>query len=191
MLKFWILMVLFSQTLLADYVEPHIKHTAYCQMKVVVPLTSRDPMIQEEKLLNVTNMFGAVQKWGGSLEARIVLYGAGVTLLQNPSPKRKNRSIRSEASVCSFSSVTTPCSAKSSIGIPSMGSKKPISSLQEPWKWYPCKVVMDMLWDRSISPTKSLENFHPIHRPTTPCHTKFCHPIGPRSRYRSLLSLGL
>ena len=89
MLKFWILMVLFSQTLLADYVEPHIKHTAYCQMKVVVPLTSRDPMIQEEKLLNVTNMFGAVQKWGGSLEARIVLYGAGVTLLQNPSPETK------------------------------------------------------------------------------------------------------
>ena len=63
---------------------PNMSHPSYGALKIVVPLTSPDRMVQMMKLRNIANSLKAVDKWGGSLEVRVVLYGKGLTLLTSP-----------------------------------------------------------------------------------------------------------
>jgi intracellular sulfur oxidation DsrE/DsrF family protein len=73
----------------AGYVEPQLSHPAYGQVRVVVPITSADPGVGSFKLHNLLNGEQAVKQWHGTLEARVVLYGQGVKLLQQPGAQLK------------------------------------------------------------------------------------------------------
>jgi hypothetical protein len=66
------------------YVAPNMSHSSFGELKIVVPLTSPDKMVQMMKLRNISNSLKAVDKWGGSLDVRVVLYGKGLTLLTSP-----------------------------------------------------------------------------------------------------------
>lgn len=66
------------------YVAPHMTHRSYGILRVVVPLTSPDKMVQAMKLRNLSNSVKAVEKWGGSLDVRVILYAKGISLLSNP-----------------------------------------------------------------------------------------------------------
>ncbi|RFP17638.1 hypothetical protein D0T25_12845 [Duganella sp. BJB488] len=68
----------------AEYVAPNIQHAPYGEVKVVVPITSDDPAVWQFRLRNVGNGVTATAGLGGSMKARIVLYGAGVKLLSQP-----------------------------------------------------------------------------------------------------------
>ena len=68
----------------AEYVQPHIQHASYGDLKVVVPLTSADPAIWGFKLKNVLNGLKGAHEYGGTLHATIVLYGPGVKMLAQP-----------------------------------------------------------------------------------------------------------
>jgi intracellular sulfur oxidation DsrE/DsrF family protein len=68
----------------AGYVDPHVTHAAYGHVRVVVPVTSADPGVWSFKLHNLLNGEQAARQWKGALEARVVLYGQGVKLLQQP-----------------------------------------------------------------------------------------------------------
>lgn len=61
-----------------------VKHENYGSLKVVVPLTSDEKMMHAMKLRNLKNAAAAVQKIGGTMEAVVVLYGRGVSLLKSP-----------------------------------------------------------------------------------------------------------
>ena len=74
----------FSLPAQADYVQPHITHAPYGTVKVVVPITSSDPAVWGFKLHNLQNSENGIQQWKGRLQARIVLYGQGVKLLEQP-----------------------------------------------------------------------------------------------------------
>ena len=63
------------------YVAPRMTHASYGQLHVVVPLSSGDKMVQVMKLRNIANSLRAVEKWGGSLDVKVVLYARGVSLL--------------------------------------------------------------------------------------------------------------
>lgn len=67
------------------YVKPNIKHDKYGLLKVVVPVTTDDKGMQGMKLRNLKNSFVAAEQWGGKMEAVVVLYAKGVSLLRNPS----------------------------------------------------------------------------------------------------------
>ena len=66
------------------YVPPQMTHRSYGKLRVVVPLTSPDKMIQVMKLRNLSNSIKAVEKWGGSLDVKVVIYAKGISLLLNP-----------------------------------------------------------------------------------------------------------
>ncbi len=66
------------------YVAPNMSHPSFGELRIVVPLTSPDRMVQMMKLRNIANSLKAVDKWGGSLEVRVVLYGKGLALLTSP-----------------------------------------------------------------------------------------------------------
>jgi hypothetical protein len=66
------------------YVAPHMTHRSYGNLRVVVPLTSPDKMVQAMKLRNLSNSIQAVEKWGGSLDVRVIIYAKGISLLVNP-----------------------------------------------------------------------------------------------------------
>jgi intracellular sulfur oxidation DsrE/DsrF family protein len=68
----------------ADYVQPHITHPAFGRVRVVVPVTSADPAVWKFKLLNLVNSEKTVKQWHGTLQAHVVLYGAGVKMLLEP-----------------------------------------------------------------------------------------------------------
>ena len=68
----------------ADYVQPHITHPAFGRVRVVVPVTSADPAVWKFKLLNLVNSEKTVKQWHGTLQAHVVLYGAGVKMLLQP-----------------------------------------------------------------------------------------------------------
>lgn len=68
----------------ADYVQPHITHAPFGTVKLVVPITSSDPAVWGFKLHNLQNSEAGVEQWKGRLEARVVLYGPGVQLLERP-----------------------------------------------------------------------------------------------------------
>ena len=68
----------------ADYVKPQIQHVAFGEVKVVVPVTSADPVVWTFKLRSALNGLKAAKEWNGSMEVRFVLYGAGVKMLMHP-----------------------------------------------------------------------------------------------------------
>ncbi|MYM37737.1 DsrE family protein [Duganella qianjiadongensis] len=74
----------------AEYVEPNIRHAQYGEVKVLVPITSDDPSVWLFRLRNVGNGIKAISGLGGNMQAKIVLYGAGVKMLSQPvDPKLK------------------------------------------------------------------------------------------------------
>lgn len=68
----------------ADYVQPHITHAPFGRVRMVVPITSADPAVWGFKLHNLQNSEVGIPQWKGRLEARVVLYGPGVKLLERP-----------------------------------------------------------------------------------------------------------
>jgi intracellular sulfur oxidation DsrE/DsrF family protein len=71
----------------ASYVEPRITHAHYGEVRIVVPITSDDPKIWQQKLRNMGNALEAAGKWDGQVTIRVVLYGRGVRLLMDPAPE--------------------------------------------------------------------------------------------------------
>ena len=72
------------QPVRAEYVEPAIQHAPYGEFKVLVPITSDDPSVWLFRLRNVGNGIKAASGLGGSMQAKIVLYGAAVKMLTQP-----------------------------------------------------------------------------------------------------------
>ncbi len=68
----------------ADYVQPIIHHAPMGTVKIVVPVTSADPAVWAFKLRNVANSEKGARQWKGRLDARVVLYGPGLKLLEQP-----------------------------------------------------------------------------------------------------------
>lgn len=68
----------------ADYVQPIIHHAPMGTVKIVVPVTSADPGVWTFKLRNVANSEKGARQWKGRLDARVVLYGPGLKLLEQP-----------------------------------------------------------------------------------------------------------
>jgi len=68
----------------ADYVKPQMQHAPFGEVKVVVPLTSADPAVWNFKLRNALNGVKGIRDWGGALDVKFVLYGAGVKMLMQP-----------------------------------------------------------------------------------------------------------
>lgn len=74
-----------ASTVSSGYVKPNIKHEKYGLLKVVVPVTTDDKGVQGMKLRNLSNSYAAAEQWGGKVEAVVVLYAKGVSMLKNPS----------------------------------------------------------------------------------------------------------
>jgi intracellular sulfur oxidation DsrE/DsrF family protein len=72
------------------YIEPHITHPAFGEVKIVVPITTDDTKIWQQKLRNMTNSLDASTKWGGHATIKVVLYSRGVRLLMEPSVEIAN-----------------------------------------------------------------------------------------------------
>jgi intracellular sulfur oxidation DsrE/DsrF family protein len=53
-------------------------------VKIVVPVTSADPGVWAFKLRNIANSEKGAKAWKGKLQARVVLYGPGLKLLEQP-----------------------------------------------------------------------------------------------------------
>ena len=68
----------------AGYVAPKITHRPYGELRIVVPLSSGEKMVQMIKLRNIANSLKTVGKWGGSLDVKVVVYARGVSLLASP-----------------------------------------------------------------------------------------------------------
>ncbi len=66
------------------FVEPHVTHESYGDLRLVVPLTTDDKGIQKMKLRNIANGLKAVEQWGGKATVKIVLYARGLALLKDP-----------------------------------------------------------------------------------------------------------
>jgi intracellular sulfur oxidation DsrE/DsrF family protein len=66
------------------YVEPHISHPSFGDVKIVVPITTDDTKIWQQKLRNMGNALDAGNKWGGHVTIKVVLYSRGVKLLAEP-----------------------------------------------------------------------------------------------------------
>ena len=64
------------------YVAPSLKHPAYGDTKIVVPITSTDQNVWKMKLGNIMNAQAAVESYGGKLTVKVVSYSGGVKLLQ-------------------------------------------------------------------------------------------------------------
>ena len=73
----------------SGYVKPNIKHESYGELKIVVPITTDDKAIQGMKLRNLSNSLMAVKDWKGEIEATVVLYAKGLSLLKNPDEPTK------------------------------------------------------------------------------------------------------
>lgn len=74
----------FSPVALADYVKPTIHHAPFGTVRMVVPITSSDPAVWAFKLRNIANSEKGIKAWKGKLQARVVLYGPGLKLLEQP-----------------------------------------------------------------------------------------------------------
>lgn len=82
--------IVFTNPARAEYVEPNIHHAPYGEVKVVVPITSDDPSVWLFRLRNVGNGIAVTGGLGGSMQVKVVMYGAGVKLLSQPmDPKIK------------------------------------------------------------------------------------------------------
>ena len=91
----------------AEYVAPDMHHAPYGEVKVVVPITSDDASVWLFRLRNVGNGLQVTKAGGGSMRAKVVLYGAGVKMLSQPDAKLKEaldaaRSAGVQINVCNF-----------------------------------------------------------------------------------------
>ncbi len=68
----------------SGYVIPKMTHEPYGNVRVVVALTTDDKAVQAMKLRNIANALRAADLWHGHLTVKVVLYGKGVRLLQEP-----------------------------------------------------------------------------------------------------------
>ncbi|MDE2427937.1 MAG: DsrE family protein [Burkholderiales bacterium] len=66
----------------AAYVEPQLKHAAYGNLNIVVPVSSGDTRIWQFKMGNIMNALNAAEKFGGKLTIKVVAYSRGVELLK-------------------------------------------------------------------------------------------------------------
>ena len=73
-----------AEPMASSYVKPNIKHDSYGDLKIVVPITTDDKAIQGMKLRNLSNSLMATKDWKGEIEATVVLYAKGLSLLKNP-----------------------------------------------------------------------------------------------------------
>ena len=73
-----------AEAMPSGYVKPNIKHESYGDLKIVVPITTDDKAIQGMKLRNLSNSLMAAKDWKGEIEATVVLYAKGLSLLKNP-----------------------------------------------------------------------------------------------------------
>ena len=73
----------------SEYVKPNMKHESYGELKIVVPITTDDKAIQGMKLRNLSNGLIAAKDWKGEIEATVVLYAKGLSLLKNPDETTK------------------------------------------------------------------------------------------------------
>jgi intracellular sulfur oxidation DsrE/DsrF family protein len=73
-----------AEPMASGYVKPNMKHDSYGDLKIVVPITTDDKAIQGMKLRNLSNSLMATKDWKGEIEATVVLYAKGLSLLKNP-----------------------------------------------------------------------------------------------------------
>lgn len=66
------------------YVAPKMTHAPYGNIRVVMALTTDDKAVQTMKLRNIANALKAAELWHGHFTVKVVLYGRGVRLLQEP-----------------------------------------------------------------------------------------------------------
>ena len=92
----------------AEYVAPNIHHAPFGEVKVVVPITSDSASTWMFRLRNVGNGLQVASSGGGSMQAKVVLYGPGVKMLTQPvDPKLKEvidaaRASGVQINVCNF-----------------------------------------------------------------------------------------
>ncbi len=92
----------------AEYVAPALNHAPYGDVKVVVPITSDSASMWMFRLRNVGNGMQVAGTGGGSMQAKVVLYGPGVKMLVQPvDPKVKEvidaaRSAGVQINICNF-----------------------------------------------------------------------------------------
>ncbi len=93
---------------LAEYVAPNMHHAPYGEVKVVVPITSDSASTWMFRLRNVGNGLQVASGGGGSMQAKVVLYGPGVKMLTQPvDPKLKEvidtaRAAGVQINICNF-----------------------------------------------------------------------------------------
>ena len=93
----------------AEYVAPDIHHEPFGEVNVAVPITSSDQAVWIARLRNISNGMKATSASGGTLHAKIVLFGGGVNMLVPPvEPKLKEaidaaRTAGVQFNVCNFS----------------------------------------------------------------------------------------
>lgn len=74
----------------AEYVPVHIEHAPVGDLKALVVVAIDDVSTQSAKLQSILNMFNIIKKLDGSIsELKFVVYGRGITLLQNPTDAQK------------------------------------------------------------------------------------------------------
>jgi intracellular sulfur oxidation DsrE/DsrF family protein len=76
--------LMFASPARADYVAPDMHHAQYGEFKIVVPITSADSAMWMFRLRNVGNGIRIPSTLGGSVQEKVVLYGAGLKLLSQP-----------------------------------------------------------------------------------------------------------
>ncbi len=72
------------------YVQPAIHHEPYGEIRIVVPLTSDEKGVQRMKLANISNGLKAADAWKGKFTVKVVLYGRGILLLQDPDEETRS-----------------------------------------------------------------------------------------------------
>lgn len=93
----------------AEYVTPDIHHEPFGEVNVAVPITSSDQTVWIARLRNISNGMKATSGSGGTLHAKVVLFGGGVNMLVQPvDPKLKEaidaaRAAGVQFNVCNFS----------------------------------------------------------------------------------------
>ena len=85
--------LLFCSMVYADtgYIKPDIQHAAYGNLKIVMPVATSDHHIQEMELRNIANTINTMKQWQGTVTVRVVVYAAGVSLLETPTPPMKQQ----------------------------------------------------------------------------------------------------
>jgi intracellular sulfur oxidation DsrE/DsrF family protein len=64
------------------YIAPKLSHAGYGELNIVVPVTSAEPAVWQQKLGNISNALNAANTFGGQLQIKVVSYHAGIDLLK-------------------------------------------------------------------------------------------------------------